>query len=213
MARSTTLKVYAYIDGLDEARLSMQRRLVDDWAADIDVQVLDFVDEPFVKRMKFVALQPVLTWCVTFGTGIVVARTEFLSVNARFLKQTVGEKGINIFSADIMRLRGNQGLRESVSFWRTCHEVSVKRSFQSSQSDRVAAAKRVNEGSAQDRHDWEMRTDVAYALTHKMDDKALAAMLDVAGRRTLSGARYTEVSARKLRRNVMTLVRRSTGGN
>ena len=202
---SQLLRVYAYLDGLDEIRLKTQKHTLQAWADVVDAKVLGIESEPFVKRMKFAQLEPILGWCRTFQAGIVVARTAFLATQARFLKRVTDHR-IDVFSADLLSLRGDQGLRDSVKMWRQLSEISMHRSSEMSQAKRLQLSQRLTSATRQDEHDKELAEEVYFAVRNKLTDKALAIMLNERGRLQLTGNRYTIKVARQLRANVLNLL-------
>ncbi len=200
------IRAYAYLDGLDELRLENQTRTVNEWSASCDAQVLETISEPFVKRMKFRALEPVLTWCITYGVGLVVARTDFLATQTRFLTQ-VHKSGVQVYSADLISMRGLHGVKDSIKLWGWLHEISQHRAGRVSAAQRLRISQRLNLQSRQDEHDKALVEEVYFAVRNNLTDTALARLLNERGRLQLDNQRYTTRAARKLRRRVLDMLK------
>ena len=202
---SERTRVYAYLDGLDELRLETQTRTAREWAASCDTHIMEIVSEPFIKRMKYAALDTTLSWCVTYGAGLVVARTDFLSTQMKFLKR-VHKSGVNIYSADLVSLRGTSGMGDSVQLWRLLYEIGTHRSYRVSAMERMRIAQRLNASNQQQQHDAGLMEEVYYAVRNDLTDRALALYLNDRGRLQINGNRFTKRAAIALRRRVLKML-------
>ena len=191
------LPVVTYLDSIDSDRLLTQRMSINRWAEIHDGEIVAEFHDLFIKQQKLYNLPGAISTCRMENAGLLVASTDFLFTNAKFLKQT-NQSGVPVYSADIPRLRKSEPELAAL-FWRICEDISRARAKNLSVTQRAKLLQEARNMNLFKTHAISLGDQIFRSIARSESSEELADRWNAEGRTDLDGNPYTAMRIERMK--------------